>query len=287
MIAFFAISSLSSIHLNSNDEKSFLSWMRNTNNIYTGDQYHFRLRIFIAKKKYVQTHNSDKSKTFKLKLNRFAVLTPSEYKSILTFKPYLTPNIKKVAFRTTERNEVELDWRVKGAVNKIKDQGSCGSCWAFSAIQNCESAEFLKYNSLYNFSEQALVDCDTSNNGCQGGLPSRAFDYIINKCGGKVMLETDYLYTGTDDACQYDQSKAIGHFTHFIQVESGNETDLALTCQQYGPCSIGIDASHVSFQLYSSGIYDEHGCMARNVNHGVGLVGYGSENIHAGFVQQY
>lgn len=220
-------------------------------------------------------------------MNQFAALTPSEYKSLLAFKPNYAHTLKKMQAKANKLNEAKVDWRTKGAVNKIKDQGGCGSCWAFSAIQNCESAEFLKYNTLYRFSEQSLVDCDTSNNGCNGGLPYRAFNYILNECGGKVMLEDDYPYTGTDDSCQFDSSKAIGHFTRYIQVEEGNEDELAATCEEYGPCSIGIDASHASFQLYSSGIYDEHACMPKYVNHGVGLVGYGSEEVHANFVQNY
>lgn len=287
MLILLAIFAFSSVKIQPNEEKSFLAWMRNTNNIFVGDEYHLRLGIFLSNQRYVLNHNSDRENTFKLKMNHLAALTPSEYKSLLAFKTDFSRNLKKMQSKRVRPNAVEVDWRTKGAVNDIKDQGNCGSCWAFSAIQNCESAEFIKYNTLYRFSEQFLVDCDKSNNGCKGGLPYRSFNFIINECGGKVMLESDYPYEALANTCKYDESKAVGHFTHYIEVESGNEDELAATCEQYGPCSIGIDASHVSFQLYSSGIYDEHGCMPRFVNHGVGLVGYGSEEIHANFIQKY
>ena len=132
--------------------------MRRTNNFYTGDEYKLRLGIYLTNQKFVREHNSNPSKTFKVEMNHLAALTPSEYKSMLGFNSKIYGNLKKSTIHSTKRNnEVQLDWRTKGAVNAIKNQGSCGSCWAFSTIQNCESAEFLKYNILYHFSEQSLV----------------------------------------------------------------------------------------------------------------------------------
>ena len=134
---------------------------------------------------------------------------------------------------------------------------------------------FLKYNILYRFSEQSLVDCVTADAGCDGGLPSDAFTYIINECNGKVMLEDDYPYLAVDDTCKFDSKKAIGHFTRYLEIKQGSESDLAEKCQNYGPVSIGLDASQVSFQLYNGGIYNEKKCSSVFLDHGVGLVGYG------------
>ena len=128
------------------------------------------------------------------------------------------------------------------------------------------------------FSEQLLVDCVTTQNGCNGGFTPYAFDYILEHWNGKVMLDDDYPYTAVKGYCLYDTSKTIGHFTHYVEVESGSETDLAAKCAQYGPVSIGIDATKASFQLYSSGIYDEPHCNIFMIDHGVGLVGYGKED---------
>lgn len=279
MLSFLAVFTFSAINIPLNEEKSFVAWMRSTNNIYTGAEYKLRLGIYLANQKFVREHNANPSKTFKVEMNKFAALTPSEYKSLLGFNQKALKNLKRAKIvQNNKNNDKELDWRTKGAVNKIKNQGSCGSCWAFSAIQNCESAEFLKYNILYRFSEQSLVDCVTADAGCSGGLPCDAYTYIVEECQGKVMLEDDYPYEAIDAKCRFDINKAIGHFTHYIEIESGSESDLAAKCEKYGPLSIGIDASQMSFQLYAGGIYDEPHCSSLFLDHGVGLVGYGSEN---------
>ena len=255
--------------------------MRNTNNFYTGEEYKLRLGIFLSNQQFVREHNSNPSNTFKVSMNHLAALTPSEYKSLLGFNSNIRTKLQRSPIQkinNKNNNDEELDWRNKGAVNPIKNQGSCGSCWAFSAIQNCESSEFLKYNKLYQFSEQSLVDCVTADAGCNGGLPSDAFTYIIDECNGKVMLEDDYPYLGIDDTCKFDINKAIGHFTSYIEIKQGSESDLAEKCQNYGPLSIGIDASQISFQLYNGGIYNEQKCSSVFLDHGVGLVGYGSDD---------
>lgn len=277
MISFFAVFSFSAINIQLHEERSFVSWMRKTNNFYIGDEYKLRLGIFLANQKFVREHNANPSKTFKVEMNHLAALTPSEYKSLLGFNSQLTKKLKRSIIYNTKRfeNAEEIDWRTKGAVNPIKDQGNCGSCWAFSAIQNCESAEFLKYNVLYRFSEQSLIDCVTADNGCDGGLPEDAFKYIINECNGKVMLGDDYPYLAIDDTCKFDPNKAVGHFTRYIDIKQTNEDDLAEKCEKYGPVSVGLDADHASFQLYSGGIYSEPSCSFITLDHGVGVVGYG------------
>merc|ERR1711904_80037 len=93
-----------------------------------------------------------------------------------------------------------VDWRTEGYVNPVKDQGSCGSCWAFSAMATAEGAYFKATGKLLSFAEQQLVSCDVvgENNGCAGGMPGEAFDYLV-KTG--AALESDYPYTGQDDSC--------------------------------------------------------------------------------------
>ena len=260
------------------EEQAFLSWMRETNQFFTGEEYQRRLGVYLSNKRLVQEHNA-KNAGFSVSLNKFAALTPSEYKSLLGFKPI---HHVQASQKVATPNAAEVDWRNKGVVNDIKDQAQCGSCWAFSTIQTVESIYAINKGKLYSFSEQNLVDCVTSCYGCNGGLMTSALTYIAQSQGGKVMTETDYPYKGVDQSCKFDSSKAFNAgVTGYGEVASGSESDLAAKCQSVGPIAIAIDASNWSFQLYSGGIYDESSCSSSNLDHGVGLVGYGTEGSTA------
>lgn len=273
MLSFLATVALSAYYL-PHEEKSFLSWMRSTNQFFTGDDYQTRFGIYMANSRLVQEHNSGKS--FKLAMNKFAAYTPAEYKSLLGFRQEYTASRATVSnFKVTD---AEVDWREKKVVQPIQDQASCGSCWAFSTAQGCESIYAINTGKLLKFSEQNIVDCVTSCYGCNGGLMTSAINYIVKKQGGKFMDGADYPYTAVAGTCKFDASKAIGQVSGYIEISRGSESDLAAKISQYGPACIAIDASHYSFQLYSSGIYDESSCSSYSLDHGVGCVGYGSEN---------
>jgi cathepsin L len=260
------------MQIQAHEQKSFLSWMRKTNNVFTGDEYHFRLGVWLTKKRMVQEHNAGQF-GFKLALNHLSALTPSEYKSLLGFR---MPNkVNKATPLQLKSVPTSWDWRDKGIVNPIKDQAQCGSCWAFSAIQAQESQWALIGNKLLSLSEQNIVDCVQTCDGCSGGLMTAAYDWVIENQGGQFMLEKDYPYTAMDGNCQWDSSKAVEKVTGYINVESGSETDLANKVYQYGPAAIAIDASCESFQEYSSGVYDEPYCSSDYLDHGVGCIGWG------------
>ena len=269
----FALVSLAAAALyQAHEEKAFLFWMRSTNHLYTGDEYQARLGIYLTNSRLVQEHNA--KGMFRVSLNKFAAMTPSEYLALLGFKP--VPRQRK-AVESGFQKAGSLDWREKGAVNDVKDQGQCGSCWAFSTIAGAEGANFISSGRLQSFSESNLVDCVYSCFGCNGGLMTSAFDYVIDNQGGKFMLEDDYPYKAVQDSCKFDKSKAVGSVKMYIEIIQGNEDDLAKKCAQYGPVCVAIDASQWSFQLYSGGIYDEPSCSSYNLDHGVACVGYGSE----------
>jgi cathepsin L len=248
--------------------------MRETNNVFTGEEYQTRFGIWMANKRLVSEHN--RKSTFKVAMNKLSHYTPSEYRSLLGYKQM--DRLRRKSSRMNVKAPESIDWREKGVVNAIKDQAQCGSCWAFSAIQAQESQWAIKHAKLYSLSEQNLIDCDSTSSGCDGGLMENAYEYVIKNQNGKFMLEDDYPYAGIDGTCKFDASKAVTQIVSFLDVTEGDEKDLAEKIAQYGPASIAIDASDWSFQLYSSGIYDESACSSSMLDHGVGCVGYGSEN---------
>jgi len=253
-------------------EKSFVAWMRSNNAYYTGDEYKQRLGTFLTNQRLVSEHNA--KKTFRVAMNKFAALTPAEYRSMLGFKPI---KAQKASVASGRRNDVELDWRTKGCVNPIKDQGQCGSCWAFSTVQSVEGCYAAQKGTLYSLSEQQIVDCVDSCAGCDGGLMTAALDWVLKHQDGGFMGEDDYPYHPYETTCAFDPSKVKVTIVGYKEIQEGSEADLADKCASQGPIAIAIDASNWSFQMYSGGIYDEPSCSSYNLDHGVGCIGYGTE----------
>jgi len=169
----------------------------------------------------------------------------------------------------------EINFAKLGFVTEIKDQGQCGSCWAFSTTGSLEGQLFRKTGKLINLSEQQLVDCSTKfgNFGCDGGLMDQGFLYIMSVKG--LENEKSYPYTAEDGECQYDATKAVGAATGWVDIPSGSEEMLTTALATNGPISVAIDAGNPSFQFYSGGVYDEPACSSENLDHGVLAVGYG------------
>ena len=279
---FFALFSFSlcRLLLSDNDERRFLSWMRANNFLYVGDEYHFRLGIFLQNHRRVQDFNRHPH-SFRVGLNKFAAFTPSEYTNLLGHRQ--TP--REVFERGTQGpRDVKtisenFDWREKGIVNYIKNQGQCGSCWAFSVVQALESQYALVYHQLYDLSEQNLVDCCDTSYGCDGGYQDRAFDYVLEKQNGLWMKQSDYPYTATGGTCKFDQSKGVCKFySYFRPTTTKNEDEIAASCENDGVVSVAIDASLWDFNFYEGGIFDDPHCFNNFTDHAVGIVGFGVEN---------
>ena len=181
----------------------------------------------------------------------------------------------------------QVDWVKQGAVTKVKDQGMCGSCWSFAAIGALEGAYYLKYHHLQYFSEQQLVDCDTSDAGCDGGEMSNAFDWIqqhgtvyyihfIDASGG-ICLEDDYPYVSGESQSSGQCTTTCSPVPHSIlksytEVEPSCDACLVAAIAKQ-PVAVAIEADHREFQLYKSGVFTAK-CGAK-LDHGVLAVGYG------------
>jgi len=171
-----------------------------------------------------------------------------------------------------------FDWRTQGAVNPVKNQEQCGSCWAFATVANIEGTAFVATKKLVSLSEQELVDCDkaTGDEGCSGGLPNNAFkDMIQNKIG--LETESAYPYTAQNGKCQASSSKEVAFIGGWKAI-STDEDQIAAALMQYGPLAIGINAGPMQF--YSGGISKPWKllCNPKKLDHGVAIVGFGEES---------
>lgn len=212
-------------------------------------------------------------------LNKFADLSNEEFR--MAYLSKTKPMEKKKRASRSNRNILSceapssLDWRKKGVVTGVKNQGSCGSCWSFSSTGAMEGINAITTGDLISLSEQELVDCDSTNEGCEGGYMDYAFEWVIQN--GGIDTESNYPYTGQDGTC--NSTKEETKIVTIDGYEDVAESDSALLCavvQQ--PISVGIDGSAIDFQLYTGGIYD--GACSSNPNdidHAVLIVGYASK----------
>ncbi|XP_050354314.1 uncharacterized protein LOC126776083 [Nymphalis io] len=235
-----------------------------------------RFSIFKDNVKKIHDFNTHERGTARYAVTRFADLTYEEFgQKYMGLKPSLRDH-NQIPMRKAEIPQVHLpalfDWRQYNAVTEVKDQGSCGSCWAFSVTGNIEGQWKIQTGELVSLSEQELVDCDKLDEGCNGGLPDNAYR-AIEQLGG-LETENDYPYEGENDKCAFNKTLSKVRITSAVNITS-NETDMAKWLVQNGPISIGINAN--AMQFYVGGVSHPWKvlCSPSNLDHGVLIVGYG------------
>ncbi|KAI8421371.1 hypothetical protein MSG28_009451 [Choristoneura fumiferana] len=252
----------------------------------------FRMKIYAENKHKIARHNQRYEQgqvTFRLKQNKYGDLLPHEFVHTMNgYNRTVKHNKGLLSGRAAARGATfltpahvtfpeQVDWRKKGAVTEVKDQGKCGSCWSFSSTGALEGQHFRKSGFLVSLSEQNLIDCSASygNNGCNGGLMDNAFKYI--KDNGGIDTEKSYPYEAKDDKCRYDAKNSGADDVGLVDVPAGAEDKLMAAVATVGPVAVAIDASQESFQFYSDGVYYDENCSSTNLDHGVLVVGYGTD----------
>jgi C1A family cysteine protease len=270
----FALGALATTELEY--QTAFTNWMIEQGKTYAAEEFFAKYEVFKTNFDFVAAHNAG-NHSWTVELNKFADLTRGEFKAIyLGFKPdfRLTQPVRALYTGPQAYPSGSLDWSQMGAVTGVKDQGQCGSCWAFSTTGSMEGAIQIKWKVLNSLSEQELVDCGGAygNLGCNGGLMDRAFKYA--EANG-LCSEKDYPYTAKNGNCNKAGCTAQPYtkLTGYKDVTT-NENSLGAAVD-IGPVSVAIEADQQGFQLYKGGVFS--GVCGQNLDHGVLTVGYGTD----------
>jgi len=262
----------------------FNNWKVEHGKVYSSiDEEEARFEVFMKNHASIEAHNANPDVTYTQAHNAFSDMTPEEFKS------QMTGYMHSVGHKSTAENvheitaeaPVSMDWRDTAKVTAVKNQGQCGSCWAFSTTGSTEAANLIKNGGNPTdesniLSEQQLVDCSRKNNGCNGGLMDNGFKYLKGLGSDGDSTEGSYPYKAKDGRCRVSSGTPSD-----IQVLShtdvrGGENGLRNAVGTVGPVSIAIEADQRAFQFYNTGILTS-GC-GQSLDHGVLAVGYGSDN---------
>jgi C1A family cysteine protease len=269
----------------------FLHFQKKYNKYYDSlYQFEARFEIFRDNLQTIISHNLQNKFNFTLEVNHFSDLTPEEFKKYYT-NPLLESNrygcksfSSAVVNSNTDDLPVSIDWRKKGAVTSVKDQGQCGSCWAFSSTAATEGAWAISTGELIDLSEQELVDCaigfNYGSHGCSGGQMDGGFKFIIENglCSAREYPYTSGI-TKTEGSCQSKLCDSVIRFEGMAScsdVLPNDELLLKFAVAQQ-PVAVAIEADTRYFQFYSGGILDSVECGTK-LDHGVLIVGYGEED---------
>jgi len=254
----------------------FVDFMQQFNKVYPAEELAMRHAIFHDNLRVIEETNAQ-NLSYTLGVNEFTDLSWDEFKVRLMAPQHCSATEGSYKPKGVS-NDPSVDWRTKGVVTPVKNQGGCGSCWAFGTTGAVESAWAISTTTLVSLSEQQLVDCAGAfgNMGCRGGLPSQAFEYI--KSVGGINRGADYPYTGRDGRCNAKPTLFTAKVTGENNITEGAENDLFDAVTNGGPVAVAFQVVS-DFQSYRSGVYDSTRCKKgpMDVNHAVLAVGYGTD----------
>ena len=250
----------------------------------TEEETLLRKSIFEENLKKIHEINSNPKFTYKAGVNQFTDKTDEEFSSKfgynkpLSFLLHKNRQLKNEKFRRIDL-PASVDWRDNGKVNIVRNQGSCGSCWAFATVATVESHIAIQTEQLLSFSEQQLVDCAPNNHhcggvgGCEGSTQSLGMNYF-HLTGGMVARD-DYVYQAKDGECQAESKKKIATIDGFHQIRTNDYDGLMDAIANRGPVAVSVAAT--DWKNYSQGIYN--GNCGADINHVVVAIGYGEDFV--------
>ncbi|CAH1391942.1 unnamed protein product [Nezara viridula] len=244
-----------------------------------------RMNIFSENLKSIEEHNAKYEaglSTYYLEMNHLGDMLPEEVTQLGFNRTGDMRQVPSFTFLPPANVEIaeSIDWRQSGAVTPVKNQGHCGSCWAFSSTGAIEGQLYRKSGKLVSLSEQQLVDCSRSynNKGCKGGLMDYSFRYLEDVEG--LESEDSYPYEGIDSTCRYNKNKVVSgtKVRAYTDIKAYDDNALKAAVATVGPISIAVSAGNQHFMFYKGGVYNGDTCIPYYLDHGILLVGYGSED---------
>jgi len=262
---------------------------------YSAEEYINRKFLFDANLAKIKKHNSDPTKSWKEGVNQFTDKNQNEFDRVLGLNKALLyeSKMKRSESISVENIDIstlpiEVDWRTKGIITSVKDQGDCGSCWTFGTAETIESYWAISQGNICDLSEQMILDCVPNPNdcggtgGCNGGTPELAYAQII-KMGG-ISSEWTYPYIsyfGQNQSCNSASAPAMAIVKNFTVLPSNQYAPVLQHLANVGPLAVNVDAS--SWGSYESGVFDGCNLVNPDIDHVVQLVGYGNDPFYGDY----